>query len=251
MRSPGEIIYFSLIAIILFVVIIVVWFIFRKRKKWAIILTSIFVIGYLAYYIYYPTLKVNTHAERYEQISDYLAKSYPNKQFNIEPKQYEEGYTVGDFSVNDITSPTIGVTLRVGDEWQVTQISNWSKNEYPTQQELWREVEWIYGEPYTLDKEISKITKQDEWIDDELTVFALTIDDMPAIAIFNYSSAGYGLIELQQGEREGFVSIEIDSYVFIYIDDSYQGEKIMVHLKNGEEYALNADENKGRLIVKR
>jgi hypothetical protein len=220
-----------------------VWLIFRKRKKWAIALTSVLVIGYIGYYVYYPSLKVNTHAERYEQVIDYLAKNYPNKQFNIFPKHYEEGYRVGEFTVNDVESPTIGVTLHVGEEGQVTQISTWSKNEYPTQQELWREIEFIYGETYTLDKEIAKITKQDEWIDGELTAFALTIDNMPAIAIFNYSREGYGLLELQQGEREGFISIEID--------ESYQGEMVTIHLKNGEEYSLNVDKNKGRLIVEK
>ena len=37
--------------------------------------------------------------------------------------------------------------------------------------------------------------------------FALTVENMPAIALFNYSSEGYALLELRQGEREGVVSI--------------------------------------------
>ncbi len=83
-----------------------------------------------------------------------------------------------------LITPTMGMTLHVGKEGQVTQVGTWSKNEYPTHQELWREIEFIYGKS----KEISKITKQDEWKDGELTAFALTItiDDIPAIAIFNY-----------------------------------------------------------------
>jgi hypothetical protein len=108
-----------------------------------------------------------------------------------------------------------------------------------------------YGESYTLDKEKAEIYKQDEWIDGELIASALSIDNMPAIALFNYSSEGYGLLELRQGEREGFVSIEEDGYLFIYIDERYQGEMIMIHLKNGEEYTLNIDQNKGRLIVEK
>lgn len=38
-------------------------------------------------------------------------------------------------------------------------------------------------------------------MDGELTAFALTIEDMPAIALFNYSKEGYGLLELREGER--------------------------------------------------
>lgn len=249
--SPRENIYFLLIAIVITAVIICIFFIFRKRRKWTIALTSVLVIGYIGYYIYYPFLKVNTHAERYEQLINYLAKNYPNKQFTIIPKHYEEGYRVGNFTVNDVVSPTMGVTLRVNDKGQVTQGGTWESNDYPTQQELWRELEFSYGETYSLGKKIPKITKQDEWMDGELTVFALTIEDMPAIAVYNYSSGGYGFVELQQGEREGYVSIEIDGYVFIYIDVSYSGETVTIHLKNGEEYSLSADEYKGQLIVEK
>ncbi len=151
----------------------------------------------MGYYLYYPTLKVNTHTERYEQVIDYLAENYPDKEFNILAKHYEEGYTVGRFDVNDIETPTMGEILRIDEEGQVTQIGTWSNQEDPTQQELWRDIEFIYGETYTLDKEITKITKQYEWIDGELTAFALTIDDMSAIALFNYSSGGYRLLELR------------------------------------------------------
>ena len=66
--NPSENIYFFLIGVTVLAVIILSWFIFRKRKKWAIALTSVLVIGYAGYYVYYPTLKVNTHAERYEQV---------------------------------------------------------------------------------------------------------------------------------------------------------------------------------------
>lgn len=249
--SPSEVIHFLLIGVIVFVVIMLIWIIFRKRKKWATALTSVFVIGYVGYYLYFPILKVNTHAERYEQVVSYLEENYPNKEFTILPKHYEEGYRVGEFQINDIETPTVGVTLRVDEKGKVTQISSWSNQEFPTQQELWREVAFIYGENYSLDKEIAEITKQDQWIDGELTAFALNINDMPAIALFNYSSGGYSLLELQQGEREGFVSIEEEGYVFIYIHERYQGDIVMIRLKDGEEYTLNAELHKGQLVVEK
>ena len=104
-------------------------------------------------------------------------------------------------------------------------------------------------ESYTLDKEIVNVTKQDVWIEGELTVFALTIDDMPTIALFTYSSGGYGLLDLQQGEREGFVFIEHDGNAFIYIDERYQEEMITIQLDNREDYTLKTEQKKGRLIV--
>lgn len=109
--------------------------------------------------------------------------------------------------MNDIETPTIGVTLRV-DKDDVTEIGTWSDLEYPTQQELWREIHSYYESPYSLSKDLAKITKIDEWIYGELTAFALTIDDMPAIALFYYSKAGYGLLKLQEGKREGYIILE-------------------------------------------
>ncbi|KAA0549548.1 hypothetical protein FZW96_06510 [Bacillus sp. BGMRC 2118] len=246
---PTEIIYFFLIGFSVLIVIMLIWLILRKRKKWGIVLSSVLVIWYVGYYLYYPTLKGNTHAERYEHIVDYLVKKYPDREFTIKPKHYEEGYTVGQFDVYDIETPTIGVTLSIDKKRQVSQIGTWSNREYPTQKELWREVEFING--YSLNEERSVITKQDEWFDGELTAFALNINDMPTIALFNYSSGGYGLLDLQKGEREGFVVIEEAGYVFIYIDERYQGEMVTIHLENGQEYNLNVDQLKGKLYVQK
>ena len=248
---PGELIIFLLAGAALLAVILISWVIFRKKKKWAIVLSAVLVVGYAGYYLYFPTLKVNTHAKRYEQVIQYLAENHPNQEFTVIPEHFEEGYRVGQFTVNDRQTSEIGVTLRVDKKGQVTQVGTWTKRDYPKQQELWQELELMFRESYTLDKEIAKVTKQDVRIDGELTVFALTIDDIPTIAIFTYSSGGYGLLDLQQGEREGFVLIEHDGNVFIYIDERYQEELITIHLENGEDYTLKTDQNKGRLIVEK
>ena len=249
--SPSENIYFILIGVPVVAAIMFIWFICRKRKRLAIVFTSVLVIGYIGYYAYYPTLKMNKHAKGYEQVVHYLTEKYPDRMFTISPKHYEPGYKVANFNVNDSKTPMIGVTLRADKEGQVTQTSYWSNLDYPPQQELWREIEFSYGEPYTLDKEIADVTKEDEWIDGELTAFALTMNDKPAIALYNYSKAGYGLLELQQEEHEGFVVIENSGYVFIYVDESYPGETVTINVKDDKEYTLNVNQQKGRLIIKK
>ncbi|WP_431027058.1 hypothetical protein [Lysinibacillus sp. LZ02] len=249
--SPGENIYFSLLGFGVLIVIMIIWLILRKRKKLVIVITIAFVMGYAGYYLYYPTLRVNTHAERYQQLEAYLEKTYPDKQLAISPKHYEPGYIVGEFQVNDSKIPSMGVTLRVDKDGQISQFATWSNTGYPpAQQELWREIAFYYGETYSLDKEIDEITKQDEWIDGELTVFALTINGAPSIAIFNYSHNSYSFLELKEGERGQFVSVELDGYLFIYIDEHYEGKDVTIHSKTGGSYTLNALEQKGQLIVK-
>ncbi|MBO1914696.1 hypothetical protein J4G37_58965, partial [Microvirga sp. 3-52] len=103
--------------------------------------------------LYFPTLKTNKHSEAYEIVSDYLDNNYPNRVFTVVPEQYEAGYTVGDFHVNDVETPTIGVILRC-DKDEVTEIGTWSNLEYPTQQELWREIQSYYGSHYSLNKDL-------------------------------------------------------------------------------------------------
>ena len=141
---PGELIIFLLVGAALLVVILISWIIFRKRKKWAIVLSAVLVVGYVGYYLYFPTLKVNTHAKRYEQVIHYLAENYPNQEFTVTPEHFEEGYWVGRFEVNDLNTPTIGVTLRVDKKGQVTQIGHWSNRGFPSQEELWQELEFTF-----------------------------------------------------------------------------------------------------------
>ncbi|MFF5996082.1 hypothetical protein AAGS61_15220 [Lysinibacillus sp. KU-BSD001] len=131
--SPGENIYFSLLGFGVLMAIMIIWLILRKRKKLVIGITSALIMGYASYYLYYPTLKVNTHAERYQQLEAYLEKTYPDKQLAISPQHYEPGYRVGEFRVNDSKTPSMGVSLRVDQHGQVSQFATWSNTSYPTQ----------------------------------------------------------------------------------------------------------------------
>ena len=248
--SPSELIYFIVIGVAVVIVTTILWFILRKKRRVAIGLTSMLVLGFIGYVLYFPTLKMNKHSEAYEIVGNYLDKNYPNRVFTVVPEHYEAGYTVGNFDVSDIETPTIGVTLRV-DKDEVKEIGTWSNLEYPTQQELWRIIQSYYESPYSLNKDPAEITKIDEWIDGELTAFALTINDMPAIAIFNYSKVGYGLLEFQEGEPKGYIIIEKEGYVFIYADERYQGKTVPANLVNSNKSTFNVDQQKGRLIVEK
>lgn len=224
---PGDLISFILLGIGLLIVILFIFFILRKRKKLAIALTMPLLIGYVSYYMLFPTIQENTHAKRYQQLEAYLSTTYPERHFVITPQHFEQGVNVGDFEVHHLDTPEIGVTLRVKKDGSVSQVSTWTNSDYPTQQELWRVLQTNLLGDYALDKEIPEIKKIDTWIDGELTVFALTVDDQPAIAIFTYSNAGYSLIDVIEGTREQPVTAEYEHYVFTY----------------------NALEQKGRLII--
>ena len=224
---PGDLISFILLGIGLLIVILFIFFILRKRKKLAIALTMPLLIGYVSYYMLFPTIQENTHAKRYQQLEAYLSTTYLERHFVITPQHFEQGVNVGDFEVHHLDTPEIGVTLRVKKDGSVSQVSTWTNSDYPTQQELWRVLQTNLLGDYALDKEIPEIKKIDTWIDGELTVFALTVDDQPAIAIFTYSNAGYSLIDVIEGTREQPVTAEYEHYVFTY----------------------NALEQKGRLII--
>ena len=56
--SPSENIYFFLIGAIVLTMNMAILLIFRKRKKWAIVLKSVVVIGDVGYYVDKESLKV-------------------------------------------------------------------------------------------------------------------------------------------------------------------------------------------------
>lgn len=243
----SETITFFFIGLAVLLTIGIVWVLFRNRKKWAMVLTCLLVVGYVGYFAYYPYLQVSIHAEKYDQVSEYLKTNYPNRTFTVIPEQYKAGDTVGVFYINDKETPDIGVILHVDDNDEIEQIGNWTDGAFPTQQELWQELEFSYGKTYTLDSDNIEIKKQDEWIEGELTVFALIIDKMPAIAIYEYSKAGYGLLDLQVAEDDLVISAEVDGQVFIYVDERYKGKMADVLLENGETVSVDATAYKGNL----
>ena len=246
---PGELISFMGLGIGVFIVILFIFFILRKRKKLAIALTMLLIIGYVSYFIFFPTIQENTHAKRYQQLEAYLSTTYPEKHFVITPQHFEQGVNVGDFEVHHLDTPEIGVTLRIKKDGSVSQVSTWTNSNYPTQQELWRVPEINFLGDYALDKEIPEIKKIDTWIDGELTVFALTVDGNPSIAIFTYSNAGYSLIEVTEGARGEIVTAEFENYVFTYMDEHYAEDSAAIHSKSGDTYSINVLGQKGQLIV--
>jgi len=248
--TPAELIYFSVIALTLFIIILLIAFIFRKRKKSVLAIIILLIISYISYIAYYPTLKTKTHAERYIQLETYLNQTYPNQQFSVTPEHFEPGYTVGQFSVHATETPQIGVDLRVDKHGKVTQVSTWTKEEYPSQENLWRVIEFHFFEEYTLDKSIPVITKKDFWFNgDGLTVFALKVNDSPAIAVFTYSTAGYSLQHLVEGKPGEMISIETKDFVFAYMDEKYTGKAATITTKSGEQYELNPNNQKMKLTV--
>ena len=249
MRPVDLVTLLSIGSAVLFVCVIL-WFVLKRRRKWAIFLSGILLIAYSGYVFYYPTLQKNTHKERYGQLTEYLSENYPKREFNITPEEYGEEYVVGSFTVHDVDSPTMGVEMAVNRAGDVTETAYWHMLDSLTQQEVWKELEFSYGGAYTLDKEIPEITKLDEWMDGRLTAFALSINDKPAIALFDYSTGGYSQLDLQEGEKAGYVSAEYGGYVFIYMDEQFTADTLTVHSADGSEYTVNAGQ-KGRLIVEK
>lgn len=247
--NAGDNIYFFLLGIGVLTVIGIIGFMLRKGKKTAITVSLALVVGYISYYTYFPTLQEHRHAERYQQLEAYLETTYPDKQLSISSKHYTAGDPVGEFNVHDTKTPKMGVVLRVDQEGQVAQVATWTNADYPMQQDVWQELAFSYGDAYSLDKEMPDIMKEDMWVDGELSVFALIINGVPSIAIYQYSNEGYGLVELKEGGSGEFVTTEADGRLFIYIDQHYPKETLTIHSLSGTPRTLQISEQKGQLIV--
>ncbi|MER2108946.1 MAG: hypothetical protein ABS949_18630 [Solibacillus sp.] len=245
--SPAENIFFLLLAFGAFVLICVSWFLLRKREKWAWIVTGVVIVFYIGWYLYYPTYREVTHEKRYEQLLVYLEETYPQQQFIIEPEVYEPGYQVGEFSVHRKDTTLAGVMLRVGEDGDVAQTSYWTKGDYPVQDGLWQTITTSY-QSYSLEQQLPSVEKKGEWIDGKWTVFAVTIDERPALAFYRYEQGGYGSEPLVEAKRGEVVSAEWHNRFFVYMDEAYAKETAIVEWQ-GEEVVLNATDHKGKLVV--
>lgn len=246
--SPAENLMFVVLGVGALLAIGMLFFVFRKRKRWALVLSGLLVISYIGFFAYQPYMKTEAHAEKYEEVIEYLALQYPEREFLVAPQQYEKGVAVGHFDVSDKQTPEMGVTLQVGENGDIQQVSNWTTGEFPAQQDVWQELEFHYGGNYTLNREAVEISKQDEWIEGELTVFALTIDQLPAIAVYEYSPAGYGLLNLEVAQEGSVVWAEIEGMVFVYVDERIEEQAADITLESGESISV-ADRQKGELVV--
>lgn len=245
--NPGEVIIFMMLAFGTCLVIAVSWFLLRKRKKWALAVTVILIVIFMSAYMYYPTYREVMHDKRYEQLLIYLQERYPNEQFVIEPEVYEPGYQVGDFNVRYADTMLAGVWLRVNGEGNVVQTAYWTNSDYPTQQNIWQKITTDY-DAYTLDAQLPHVEKKGMWIDGEWTVFAVTIDERPALAFYRYSQAGYGRESLVEAARGEVVSAEWQNRFFIYMDEAYEGETVVVTWQ-GKERMVHVSEARGKLLV--
>lgn len=246
--NPGELIYFSMIGFVLLITMVIIWFVFRKKKRFAMTVIGVLMVGYIGYYFYFPTLKINTHEKGYAQMTAYLSENYPGKDYEISPKHYEEGNHVGEFYVNEVGSE-MGATFQVDKEGEVTEKGTWSNLGYPpSQQELWRDL--VFYEYEGLETDIPEIIKKDEWFEGELAAFGLINNGDPAIALFHYSREAYGLIEFKKAEDDGVVTVETEEYIFVYVNEDYGEDLVTVILSSGEELVLDVAGEKGRLIVR-
>ena len=243
--TAGENIYFTFIAMVIFLIIGILFFIFRKRLKIPIIFTLICTVGFVSYYLAYPTIKVKTHVERYELLIDYLEEQYPGQQFDVYAEQYEDGMNVGEFMVNKLSTPLMGVTLRVQKDGNVQEIGLWDKSGYPMNENVWKDLSFSYLENYQLGVKEKPLQKVDELFDEELAVFALELDHKPAIAIYKFTVGAYSRYLLEIGDEQQYVEANFEGISYIYVAEAYEENVIL--LSNGK--TLDISNSKGKLIT--
>lgn len=128
--KPVDFLFLITVATILFIVVAVTLIILRKRKKASRIFVVIILVGYGIFFALYPSIRSTMHAQRYDQLEQYLQNTYPNEQFTIEFREYKKVIQFGDFDVSNKNTPNKGVTYRVKKGGEIIQLdSSWQK--YP------------------------------------------------------------------------------------------------------------------------
>ena len=125
---PGDLLFLIGIAIIVLIAVVITLIIFRKRRKMARIIVSIIVGSYIVFFAIYPTIRSNIHAQRYDELEEYLQNTYPTEEFYIESRDYDNVIQLGDFYVSNKSTPNRGVVYRVKKGGEIIQLEgSWQK----------------------------------------------------------------------------------------------------------------------------
>lgn len=127
--KPEDLLFLIGIAIIVLIVVITTLLIFRKKRKVARSIVSLMVIGYFIFFAIYPSIRGYMHSQRYNELEEYLKKTYPTEEFNIESRDYANVIQFGDFDVSNKTTPYKGVVYRVKKGGKIIQLEgHWEAN---------------------------------------------------------------------------------------------------------------------------
>lgn len=92
------------------------------------IIAFIIIGSYIIFFTIYPTIRSNIHAQRYDELEEYLKNTYPNEEFHIEYRDYKYVIQLGDFDVSNRSTPNRGVTYRVKTGGEIIQMNgSWQK----------------------------------------------------------------------------------------------------------------------------
>lgn len=227
---PGDNIYFFILGNIALVIFIISLIIFRKRMRIAIYILIIMAVALTSYYLYYPTIKVNTHAKDYETLKTYLADNYPDETYIVTPETLDEGAFVGQFYVSQKDYPGFGLILQVRND--EIEHFGWYQPEGPkTKDELWKQL-YTMQSP-TLDKPLQKVSKLDQYEDEQYIVIAATVGKQLALGVFTYSSGAISTVKMVEGPSDELIEVTVDNKTYTYIPTDYNG-KILENMTRGK-----------------
>ncbi|MEB2302428.1 hypothetical protein LAV72_22745 [Lysinibacillus xylanilyticus] len=124
--KPADSLFLIGIAVIISIAVVLLFIIFRKRKKIARIIVSIIVSSYIVFVAIYPTILSNIHAKRYDELEEYLQNTYPNEEFYIHTRNYDDAIQLGAYEVSNKSTPNRGVTYHVTKDGEIFRLdSKW------------------------------------------------------------------------------------------------------------------------------
>lgn len=246
--NAGELLTYLSIGLLVLVLMLIIGILLRRRKKAVLIIISLIAIVYIGLYFYDPVYKAKTHQQNYEQMVHYLKMQDPAHLYEVSPKIYEAGVYVGEFTVHRQGNPNFGSLFQVSREGEVFEKGSWYDIPHPTgEEELWEHLIFSFYEGFQ--KELPQIVKKDQWLEGEEAVFALTVDNKPALASFHYDQASLSQQPTEIAEDKDFVVLEKAQKLFVYASETLVEEELSLLLENGETLNVDVAGKKGRLIV--
>ncbi|MFC4411585.1 hypothetical protein ACFOZY_14250 [Chungangia koreensis] len=217
--SPVELIEITIWGTILTIFLVVLWIVFRRNKRMVVAVTICSVLLFSLFFALKPVYIKKQHTKRYTILVDYLNERYPDYEFQVTPKELENGYMPYHYQVmaNGYQSRT---EIFQVDRDGTVRFTSISTKEYGNQDELNDLIlNRVYDQPFEyLDskEEIEEILRHEE---EDFLVRLMRVNGK--VILYNYLKMDDGQYFLEQGNRSDNNNKFITMNVSLKHDENY------------------------------
>lgn len=227
--NPVELIEITISGTILALCLGVFWVIFRKKKRIVLAVTISSVLLFTLFFALRPLYIQKQHAKRYSILVDYLHERYPDYEFQVTPKEIENGDIPYQYFVMANGYQTRNEIFHVDENGTVRFTSHTTMQNGDADELDQLILDTVYDEPFEYlnsKEEIEEITRHEE---EDFLVRLMRVNGKEIL--YNYIKMDDGKFFLEQGNmanKNNYIgmTVSLKHYENYYVLATLPGFKI-------------------------